>query len=66
MNKEKLVEAIALFQEAMTEDKDKAPVQAKAAYLLSGAFVWADTKEGHKYWSRIHNRLQEIAKGVLK
>lgn len=33
----------------------------KAGRALLQSFVWDGSKEGHKYWSKIRNRLFEIA-----
>lgn len=27
---------------------------------IGGAFVWNETKEGHKYWSKINANMQEV------
>ena len=27
---------------------------------ITGAFVWADSEQGHSYWSRVHERLETV------
>lgn len=34
------------------------------AALLSTAFDWAATPEGHEYWMKVSVRLEEMADGV--
>lgn len=31
-----------------------------AANALSGAFVWAESPEGHAHWERVHARLSGV------
>lgn len=31
-----------------------------AAKVLAGAFVWADSPEGHAHWERVHARLSGV------
>ena len=29
--------------------------------IISASFVWADTKEGHKFWSHLNNKWSKIS-----
>jgi hypothetical protein len=33
----------------------------EAADIMQVAFVWSDTPEGHRFWSSINRRLNEMA-----
>lgn len=33
----------------------------KAADLISGGFVWKNTKQGHAYWRGVVNSLEDLA-----
>ena len=30
----------------------------RQCYFISGSFSWSSTKEGHKYWSSVHSKIQ--------
>ena len=38
----------------------------KAEDLISGAFIWADTIEGHEYWMAVSNKLLHMAEAQGK
>lgn len=33
----------------------------KMAKLLLGAFIWSESREGHDYWWKLHQRLDYIS-----
>lgn len=35
-----------------------------AAEMISAAFVWDNTKEGHEYWSRVHKKLLKMSEEI--
>jgi hypothetical protein len=41
--------------------KEEKAAAREIANKLCGAFVWAHTRQGHKYWQRVHENLKKMA-----
>jgi|WetSurMetagenome_2_1015567.scaffolds.fasta_scaffold33332_5 hypothetical protein len=36
--------------------------KTQSSYLISNAFIWQDSKQGHKYWSRLNKLWKKYVK----